>query len=35
MADQMVASKANEWAAMMVHEWVAIWAVWMVCQLLH
>jgi len=30
MADQMVASKADELAVMMVYEWVAMSAAWMV-----
>jgi len=30
MADQMVASKADELDVMMMLEWVAMWAAWMV-----
>jgi len=30
MADQMVASKADEMAVMMVYEWDAMWVAWMV-----
>jgi len=30
MADQMVASKADEMAVMMVYEWDEMWAAWMV-----
>jgi len=30
MADQMVASKADEMVVMMVYEWDAMWVVWMV-----
>jgi hypothetical protein len=32
MAEQMVASKADEMAVMMVYEWVSMWAAWMVLQ---